>query len=307
VKNISRHRYFPISDNDRKWNLYVTTCGHTIVAPNSPYPPEKHPAGYHFSWSMGRVLHDFVMVYIAHGKGIFESKSAGRHEISEGTLFLVQPNEWHRYRPAKESGWTEYWVGFDGENVRSIANGFIPKKSTVINCGPDENILTCFLRILELSESSPIGCQQIMSGYALAIIGYFYSGVKGRGTDMNEAAAIIHKAKCYIMENITEIINQEALAAELNVSYSWLRQTFRYYTGMPLLQYQIQLRISKAQGLLANSVMPIYAIAEKCGFESCYYFSRLFKKKTGISPSFYRNKFQPSEGLSSTNRQYCVQ
>ena len=57
---------------------------------------------------------------------------------------------------------------------------------------------------------------------------------------------------------------------------------------MPPGQYQIQIRLNKARRLLRNGTLSIAAIAEQLGFESIYYFSRLFKKKTGCSPLAYR-------------------
>ena len=286
----SQYRYFPVSPDDEKWGLYITTCGHRAAAPGSPHPSEQHLSGYHSGWEKGRVLPVFTMVYILHGSGVFESRSSGNTKISEGALFLVQPGEWHRYRPVKKIGWTEYWVGFSGSYALSIASGFFSTESPVVNAGADEDILESYLRILDLSESQPVGFQQIMAGHTMTILGHFYQNMKGRGTALNEADAIIQKAKCSIIENLAKPLDQKALALELKVGHSWLRRTFKHYTVLPLLQYQLQMRINKAQGLIMNSDLPVYTIANQCGFESCYYFSRMFKNKTGIAPSTYRNQ-----------------
>lgn len=57
-------RYFPISDRDRLWGLYLTTAGESRIPPGSPYPPTGHPGGYHFDWRRGRNLREFQFVYI---------------------------------------------------------------------------------------------------------------------------------------------------------------------------------------------------------------------------------------------------
>ncbi len=290
VKSESRCTYFPVSPDDERWGVYVTTCGQSTVVPDSPYPPEQHPSGYHFTWANGRILQEFAIVYIPHGSGMFESRSGGKCRISEGSLFVLFPNEWHRYRPSKETGWTEYWVGFSGRYARSLANDFLSVNAPVVSAGWDEDLLASYLRILDLAQSEPVAFQQIMSGHALTILAHFYQNLKGRGTTVRDADIIIQKAKCAIIENLAIPLDLKALAQELNVGYSWLRRTFKHYTGLPLLQYQLQARIHRGQGLLVNTDLRVGEIADQCGFDSCYYFSRVFKNKTGVSPSAYRNR-----------------
>lgn len=288
MKSTSCYKYFPVSPDDERWGLYITTCGHSIVAPNSPYPPEQHPDDYHFKWSKGRTMREFCLLYITQGSGFFESRSSGKKHVSEGSFMLLFPNEWHRYRPTKETGWTEYWVGFHGSYATSLVRDFMSKASPIIHVGTSEDILENYLKLLELSKREPVGFQQIMAGHTAALLGHFYQSQKGRNTVTKETDALIHKAKCRIMETLSEPFDPKSLATELNVSYSWLRRTFKHYTGLPLLQYQLQIRINKAKRLLTSSESPVYIIAEQCGFESCYYFSRLFKLKTGTTPTDYR-------------------
>ena len=60
-----------------------------------------------FSYESGRILDEYHFVLITEGKGIFESKSAGIKNVNTGDGFLLFPGEWHRYKPIKQSGWTE--------------------------------------------------------------------------------------------------------------------------------------------------------------------------------------------------------
>jgi AraC-like DNA-binding protein len=78
------------------------------------------------------------------------------------------------------------------------------------------------------------------------------------------------------------------VARELNVSYSRFRALFRRCTGLSPAQYHLQLRIRRACELLEGSALRIKEVADRLGFESPYYFSRLFKKKTGVSPEAWR-------------------
>ncbi len=105
-------RYLPVSRRDERWGLYVTTAGQSRIPPQAAYPPSLHPRNYNFDWQHGRVLMDHQVVYISRGRGWFESHGTGRRRIESGDAFLLFPGLWHRYRPDRQTGWDEHWVGF---------------------------------------------------------------------------------------------------------------------------------------------------------------------------------------------------
>jgi AraC-like DNA-binding protein len=65
---------------------------------------------------------------------------------------------------------------------------------------------------------------------------------------------------------------------------------FKKTFGLSLIDYLIKVRISHARELLGNVNLPISHIAESCGYEDGAYFSKLFKKQTGFSPTEYRRR-----------------
>ena len=67
---------------------------------------------------------------------------------------------------------------------------------------------------------------------------------------------------------------------------------FKEHTGLAPNQYLLEVRIRKARELLTNTTLTVTAIAEETGFKSSFYFSRFFKKRAGLSPRQYREKFQ---------------
>ena len=74
------------------------------------------------------------------------------------------------------------------------------------------------------------------------------------------------------------------------MGYSMFRKKFLTYTKMAPLEYQLALRVRRAANLLANSETPIAQIAKETGFQSPAYFSRFFRKGTGMSPVQYRKR-----------------
>jgi two-component system response regulator YesN len=82
----------------------------------------------------------------------------------------------------------------------------------------------------------------------------------------------------------------ESLASQNGIMPESLNKRFKKETGMPLHQYFLQLKINAAKSILANLNYRISDLADFLGFEDQYYFSRLFKKKTGLSPINYRKQ-----------------
>jgi AraC-like DNA-binding protein len=80
------------------------------------------------------------------------------------------------------------------------------------------------------------------------------------------------------------------LAMRLSMSESYLRACFRRSTGMSLGQHLRRLRLQKAMGMLVQSDLTITQIAERCGFDSVFTFSRSFRQFTGITAREYRSR-----------------
>lgn len=80
------------------------------------------------------------------------------------------------------------------------------------------------------------------------------------------------------------------LAKECNISEVYFRKLFVNQFGITPHQYIIDIRINNARQLLAEGALKINAVAEKCGFSNPYHFTRLFKEKTGLSPTEYMNR-----------------
>ncbi|MCH5716366.1 helix-turn-helix transcriptional regulator [Niabella hibiscisoli] len=98
----------------------------------------------------------------------------------------------------------------------------------------------------------------------------------------------ISKAKFLLQEKIGEKTSMTQISKKLAVSYSKFRKDFKYITGVSPNQYHLEIRLTKAAELLEASNLSITEIAYQTGFETLFYFSRIFKKKYEMSPKEYR-------------------
>ncbi len=92
-------------------------------------------------------------------------------------------------------------------------------------------------------------------------------------------------------------VNAQALARELNVSYSSFRHTFQQHTGSSPHQYLLELRLVRARNLLTQTTHSVKEIAQQTGFEDEHYFCRFFKMKTGLTPGKWRSRSLPDSVL----------
>lgn len=280
--------YLVITERDCQWGLTVTAAGEQFIPSGVSFHSKGHSPAHDYVWRNGRTLHEFAIVYILRGRGEFESRSTGNVKIGEGDVVVLLPDVWHRYRPAKETGWDSYWVTFQGDHAdQLVRHGFMTAQSPILHVGLDELVLRPFTTLLDRIRSQPLGLQQLVAGDVMAILAGALSAVQRRRTTTHAHEAV-RRAKAAI-ETAAVLPGVDELAAKSGLSRSHFFQVFRDCTGVSPYQYHLQLRISRARELLHGSALSVKQIAAVLKFNSVYQFSRIFKQKTGLSPSEYRS------------------
>lgn len=97
-----------------------------------------------------------------------------------------------------------------------------------------------------------------------------------------------NKVSRYVLASADRDISIEGIAASLYMNRKYLSEAFRQKTGMLLIEYITKIRMKRAARLLGQGGRKTYEVAMLLGFKDPEYFSRLFKKYMGVSPSEYR-------------------
>jgi AraC-like DNA-binding protein len=284
--------YLAIQARDEDWGIVVTTVGYQFISPGSAYPLSRHPGRYNFSPLDRRTLNEYQLIYITKGSGCFISQSAGQQKVCEGMAMLLFPGEWHSYYPDFDTGWDEYWVGFRGPYIdRWIENHFFTRYCPLLRVGHSASILRLYEGILDMARKEKTGCQQMISGMVLHMLGAVYCKWKNSLFRDSCIENKILEARQIIADSLEGTFSQEDVAAKLGMGYSWFRRMFKEYTGVPPAQYRLQQKLLRAKELLTGTSMNISEVAYKLHFENVSQFSTFFRKKTGLTPSRFREEY----------------
>jgi AraC-like DNA-binding protein len=280
-------KYLAVTTRDTEWGVYGTTVGYTKMptAPSYPLEPKAHPPKYLFKWEMGRIFDEYALIYITRGSGTFRSEGDRSWRVGPGTIFMLFPDVWHWYAPEKDTGWDEYWVGMKGDYVSQLAaRGFFSPESPVMEIGLHDSVLELYHEIVDIARFEGPGYQQVLGSLIAHLMAHIHSLTLQHGKESaNER--IVQRAKFLLADNVAAHLDIEWLSKSLGLGYSRFRQIFKKCTGLSPYQYFLDQKINRAKELLQQGQFTVKEIAYMLSFDDPYYFSHLFKKKTGHPPS----------------------
>ena len=126
-------------------------------------------------------------------------------------------------------------------------------------------------------------------GQIIQWINWFKEAVSGilerrRDTRVDKIAEMVRE---YVMEHYKERITLGQAAEALNISQGYLSTAFKKQSGESFTNYVSAIKIEKAKELIASHQYMMYEVSDLLGFDTPFYFSKVFKKVTGMSPKEY--------------------
>lgn len=122
--------------------------------------------------------------------------------------------------------------------------------------------------------------------YLEKISSHIFDILKSKKVDKNEQ--LVLRIKTYIRDHLEDSLTLTTIARIVNYNESYISRLFKQTNGMGLSEYITLERINKAKDLLITTNDSMQNIATSTGFDTAQYFSIVFKKSTGISPSEFR-------------------
>ena len=112
----------------------------------------------------------------------------------------------------------------------------------------------------------------------------------GRGADEGEKRDIVGAVKRYVREHINEDIYIADIAGQVYLNEQYLMRTFKKTTGISILEFITNERVRLAKELLVGTDHPVKQVADSVGYGNYSYFTKLFKRNTGLTPQAYRRE-----------------
>ena len=261
--------------------LRINNCGYYRVH-TTPVIETPHPEG----------RNDYQLLYIAAGKGEFYFKGSKEPTIvTKGNMILFRPSEPQVYYYYAVDKTEVYWVHFTGWKVEEYLERYeLPHDENVFYTGVSPDYPWIYNQMIRELQLQRVNHEDMISLYMHHIFITINRYIKERRETKNDTINDIERAAHYFKDNYNKQISIEQYAEEHLMSVNWFIHSFKSVMKMSPMQYIISLRIAMAKGYLENSTKNIAEISNEVGYENALYFSRLFKKYSGLTPTEYRKR-----------------
>jgi len=227
---------------------------------------------------------DYQLIYIQSGQIHFDLDGTGL-QLGSGSVFLYRPGQPQFYR-IQGTPTTFFWIHFTGSAVENMLDFF---RSAFLQIG-DFPEFGQFCRSYYMDYRLTAGRSELLYEGKLislfALVADRAAGVSPR----REAGAKISKALLAMNSHLTPRLSNDQLAQLCALNKSYFIKLFRQATSLTPQQYYTGLILDKSKALLEATDYSVSEVASLCGVEDSLYFSRLFKKHIGISPTDYRKR-----------------
>lgn len=263
---------------DKSKPLIVSSCGMYRLHNKAKLPTW---------WAKGRV--DYQLLYVASGKTHFYINGEDV-EVTAGNMVLYLPRQVMHYEYFGEDKPEVYWVHFTGGDVKNILRNYdIPMEHNVFHCGSSSTYAYIFKEMINELQTCRVGYQELLEMYLRQIFLLVQrSRMEIKPTVNSYIQEEIESARRYFNEHYNEEINIEEYAQSRGMSVSWFLRNFKQILKKSPMQYLLSIRINNAASLLETTDYNVTEISTIVGYDNPLYFSRLFRKHKGISPTDYR-------------------
>ncbi|WP_133998069.1 AraC family transcriptional regulator [Dinghuibacter silviterrae] len=256
---------------------YITDIGYY---PKALFHYMERPAG----------VSQHIVIYCVEGRG-WVTMEGMTIDLSPGEFVTIPAGTPHRYATDAQAPWTIYWIHFAGDTATYITDLLRQGKPRLVY---DQQRFRLFDDIYAHLEK---GYSNDNLRYVNMIFYHFLSSLL-YGDKFSQAAQpqekdIIDRTMELMQKRSQDLLTLGELADFAGLSVSHFSTLFKKRTGHSPVEYFNHLKIQKACQYLLFTSMTVREIGVMLGIEDQFYFSRMFSKSMGVSPTEYRQRNTP--------------
>ncbi len=270
--------------------LYLTDIGY--------YPKAR----YHYCSRPGGA-DQHILIYCDQGEG-FLILNDERTRVGPNEFIIIPKNLAHTYRANNRNPWSIYWIHFNGAGSDAMVN--LIRQRTGDYKGAirfDDKVIGMFNEMYQSLEHGYSLDNLINSNlYLPHFLTAFVFNERVESIPGSRPPDLVDQVVGIMKDQVEEELTLSKIASSVNLSVSRLSTLFRRKTGFPPMHYFNHLKVQKACQYLQFTNMRIKEISSLVGINDPHYFTRLFSRIIGQSPTEYRalwesvNKQEPLEG-----------
>ena len=228
----------------------------------------------------------YILLYVTKGCGTLEYNGI-HYDLRQRDAVLIEPGSRHRYYADRKDPFELVWANFFCDFLDDYLSGIGLKGNPVVRDAPCEK---------QMSEIVAIGMNDPNNDHILFRVMRLVDEIllllaeKTYFESKKNHSHLSHAIKDLLDECVYGRIDVNGAAEKLHISKSSLYREFTKSFGIGPHQYVLQKKIDLAKTLLRRTNFSVKDIADKLSFSDEFYFSNLFKKKTGISPTAFRKE-----------------
>ncbi len=210
-----------------------------------------------------------------------------RHRLRRGDAFFVRIPSDHRYcLPEDADMWEFVFVVVYGMETMRILRHVESSVGPIMPIGTNSGILPLLVDLFRYAMDEADHSGATVSSFAYRLIMQVLDEIRPSGDEESDFS--VQAAKSFARQNLEYDIGVTEMADAAGLSRSHFSRLFHQTEGITAREYIEHLRIKKATALLAQRDLTVRNVAEASGFRDENYFSRVFKRATGLTPSEYR-------------------
>ncbi|MBA3988625.1 MAG: AraC family transcriptional regulator [Idiomarina sp.] len=262
-----------------------------------PLSRQLYPVSYgHYLHATGhrirRTLHtDHLLIFCHQGSGRFQTPHH-KGTLQAGQMLFLRRGLAHSYQASPQAPWSIYWAHFAGELVDQYMQyiGIEENSSApVVQLANWRALLPDVTQLLNLQHKRLTTERALLAANLLQKLLIQLPAMRA-DKQPKQVDFSLTTLERFMSDNMHRHLELQDFAQFAGLSTFHFSKKFRLLTGTSPMRYFNQLKVHEAQRMLLETNHTVRQIGHTLGFDDAYYFSRLFKKFTGVSPIQFRRK-----------------